>query len=161
MYSTPRICLFCNCSTSTIEGKNKRPEVIECPECGGPFVDKFHYAKYEQQNKPDVFDPLDSLAYIIERASKAVEKAKEVKENNPVPLLTIELEDMNSVPVVKYKGEEFGPKIHVKFDWETKTEKDFGGVEFDIKHHVKAKEKGKFGHVNTIKKSSIFKGSSM
>ncbi|WP_339179239.1 hypothetical protein [Oceanobacillus sp. FSL W7-1293] len=161
MYSTPRICMMCNCSTSTIGSKNNSPEVIECPECGGPFVDKFHYAKYKQQHKPDVFDPLDSLAYILEQANKAVEEAKEAKENNPVPLLTIELEDMNSVPVVKYKGEELVHKTHVKFDWEQKTDKSFGGVEFDIEHHVSEAKQNKIGHFNTIKKASTFKGSSM
>lgn len=77
------------------------------------------------------------------------------------PLLTIELEDMNSTPIVKYKGEELLYKKHVKFDWEQKTDKSFGGVEFDIKHHVSSGEQNKMGHFNTIKKSSTFKGSSM
>jgi len=49
VYSTPRICLVCDCSTSTVGAKNNNQEVIECPKCGGPFIDKFHYAKYKQQ----------------------------------------------------------------------------------------------------------------
>ncbi|MFD1416814.1 hypothetical protein [Oceanobacillus jeddahense] len=116
---------------------------------------------YSNYNKPDAFDPLDGLAYVLEQANKAVEEAQEAKKNNPIPLLTIELEDMNSVPVVKYKGEELGHKTYVKFDWEQKTDKSFGGVEFDIEHHVSKAKQNEIGHFNTIKKSSTFKGSSM
>lgn len=49
MYSTPRICLVCGCSTCTIGAKDNIQEVIECPKCRGPFVDKFRYAKYKQK----------------------------------------------------------------------------------------------------------------
>lgn len=77
---------------------------------------------------------------------------KEKKE----PLLTIELENMNSVPIIKYKGEEIKRKTHVNFDWKQEDEDSLGGAEFEIEHHSRDGEG--IGHLNTIKKVSIFKG---
>lgn len=66
-------------------------EGITCPDCGGYSV---------LQRKP------------IEQADKA-----ETKET--VPLLTIVLDDINSVPSVHYKGEEITLKQRVSFDYKT------------------------------------------
>lgn len=76
--------------------------------------------------------------------------------NNKMPLLTFELQDMNSVPIVKYKGEEIKLKTHVAFDWKGRTEESYGGAEFEIEHHLREGEG--IGHFNTIKKVSTFKG---
>lgn len=49
------------------------------------------------------------------------------------PLLTIELQDEDSVPKVIYNGEEITGKVRVSFDWETKTEV-IGGTRYNIEH---------------------------
>lgn len=104
----------------------------------------------------------EQMVFILKASSQLHNENEIIRwEPNRKPLLTIELEDMNSVPVVKYKGEELGHKTYVKFDWERKTDKSFGGVEFDIEHHVSKAKQNEIGHFNTIKKSSTFKGSSM
>lgn len=43
------------------------------------------------------------------------------KMNQPEPLITITLSDIDSVPAVYYKGEWIDKKIRVGFDWETQS----------------------------------------
>ena len=50
------------------------------------------------------------------------------------PLLTIEVSDLNSEPVVKYKGEEVDWKVSVKYEWETRTDVE-GKHSFSIKRY--------------------------
>ncbi|GGJ48543.1 hypothetical protein [Virgibacillus salexigens] len=53
----------------------------------------------------------------IERPTfKPPELWKEVNK----PLLTIELEDIDSIPKIKYKGERITGVVHAGFDWVTK-----------------------------------------
>lgn len=57
---------------------------------------------------------------ILESVSKRIKKLeKEITFEESTPLLTIELDDINSVPKVIYKGEEVKKKVRVSFDWET------------------------------------------
>lgn len=37
------------------------------------------------------------------------------------PLLIIEVADMDSVPVIRYKGQEISNKVSVSYDWKTRT----------------------------------------
>lgn len=58
------------------------------------------------------------------------------------PLLTIELDKINSVPKVFLKGEEIKNKVHVGFDWSTQTNVTVYGSPFiDIEYFVKDEEK--------------------
>lgn len=41
---------------------------------------------------------------------------------NKNPLLTIELDTINSVPRVFHKGEEITNQVHIKFEWNTQKE---------------------------------------
>ncbi|WP_339161779.1 hypothetical protein [Siminovitchia sp. FSL W7-1587] len=51
------------------------------------------------------------------------------------PLLVIELENETAVPKVFYKGEEMTAKVHVGFDWETRScEPLSGGMKLNIEH---------------------------
>lgn len=50
---------------------------------------------------------------------KPYESMKDKKES---PLLKIELDDINSVPTVYYKGKVIKWKVRVSFDWETQRE---------------------------------------
>lgn len=52
------------------------------------------------------------------------------------PLLVIEVQDLNSVPVVKYKGEDITGKVHIEYLWHTKTEVD-GQHEFRLDHAIR------------------------
>lgn len=52
------------------------------------------------------------------------------------PLLVIEVQDLNSVPIVKYKGEEITGKVHVEYMWHTKTEID-GQHEYKLDYAIK------------------------
>lgn len=46
-------------------------------------------------------------------------KSKEVEEKQETPLLTIEVQDMNSVPVVKFNGKDVTNKVSVEYRWQT------------------------------------------
>lgn len=52
------------------------------------------------------------------------------------PLLVIEVQDLNCVPVVKYKGKEITGKVHVEYLWHTKTEAD-GQHEYELEYGIK------------------------
>jgi hypothetical protein len=50
------------------------------------------------------------------------------------PLLVIELRDMQSVPVIKYKGKEIDGKLEVNYHWKTKGLEDLGEHEISLEH---------------------------
>jgi len=50
------------------------------------------------------------------------------------PLLTISVYDLNSVPVVTYKGKEIEGKISISYDWLTRSVGEDGGHSICIKH---------------------------
>lgn len=56
---------------------------------------------------------------------------KEQQESNP--LLSIELKDESSVPVVRYKGEEIKHLKELSMDWETDKD-EYGGLTYAIEH---------------------------
>ncbi|WFB57481.1 hypothetical protein [Paenibacillus sp. BR1-192] len=53
------------------------------------------------------------------------------------PLLIIEVEDMESVPTVRYKGEKVEGKIDVSYSWETSDAFNRGSHKVHIKHFDK------------------------
>lgn len=50
------------------------------------------------------------------------------------PLLVIEVQDLNSVPVIRYKGEVVTGKKAVEYFWRTKTAEDNGEHKFELKY---------------------------
>lgn len=68
---------------------------------------------------------------------------KEICEccKNEQPLLTIELQDESSVPVVFYKGEEIKLKVNVLFEWDTADAYDEGGLTYSFEHYERDREK--------------------
>lgn len=50
------------------------------------------------------------------------------------PLLVIEVQDLNSAPVVRYKGEEIRHRKSVEYSWKTKTAEDNGEHKFELKY---------------------------
>ncbi len=69
------------------------------------------------------------------------------------PLLTIEVKDMNSVPIVRYKGKELEGKVSIDYFWLTKGT-DAGGHEYRLEFSegsedrcsVKTISEKRFGH---------------
>ncbi|WEG14143.1 hypothetical protein PU629_07195 [Pullulanibacillus sp. KACC 23026] len=82
-------------------------EIISCPKCNGVFVDIYKKHKYVNHSE---------------------------KKNNPFPLLRIELDDINSVPKIFYKGEEINGLVKVGIDWSTNTDKGIKPTHIRIEH---------------------------
>lgn len=90
-------CLVCNHQDRVnYLSKDAYQEVTVCPKCNGAFVDMWKLEKYKQSNE-------------------SVE-----------PLLQIIQSDINSVPVVVYKGEEIKQRIRISFDWKTNINRQLG-----------------------------------
>ncbi|GAB6483455.1 hypothetical protein bcgnr5371_57690 [Bacillus cereus] len=56
------------------------------------------------------------------------------KMMQPEPLMTITLSDIDSVPVVYYKGEWIDKKVRVGFDWETRSIDKINKTYIHIEH---------------------------
>lgn len=69
-----------------------------------------------------------------QQVDTVIELSKEEKE---LSLLTIELEDENSIPKVFYKGEEITGRIHISFSWDTKDTYSQGGLSYAIENSGK------------------------
>ncbi|WP_277680350.1 hypothetical protein, partial [Gracilibacillus dipsosauri] len=84
----------------------------------------------------DIANILKGLKAIQREARKTTAALKELEEHKKdTNLLTIELEDENSVPKVYYKGEEITKKVRVKFEWHTKTDTPrFDNPKIEIEH---------------------------
>jgi hypothetical protein len=54
-------------------------------------------------------------------------KAEEIESKNYMPLLTIEVSDLHSVPVVKYKGELISGTVKVAYEYLTRGNEDEHG----------------------------------
>ncbi|QHZ46989.1 hypothetical protein [Bacillus sp. NSP9.1] len=52
------------------------------------------------------------------------------------PLLRIELDDINSIPHVLYKGEKITDRIEIDFEWRTADAEHIGSAYFRIKHSI-------------------------
>lgn len=70
------------------------------------------------------FDPTDTVQKSIEL----------FKEKNKAPLLQIELDDIDSIPYVFYKGEIITKRIAIDFEWRTGDDKQAGSAYIRIKH---------------------------
>lgn len=130
------VCLDCG-HGDRVEGYFH--EVINCPKCDGLYVDTFRAIHYKALLRPDkakeepaqgeekVADVTGEGIFVDGQKIYASIKADIFAGEEVIPLLTITLDDINSVPVVHYKGEEVkGGKIRVSFDWKT--------GDFDVKH---------------------------
>lgn len=51
-----------------------------------------------------------------------------------VPLLKIELDDINSIPKIYYKGQQYTGLVRVSFDWETRGIDPKQGTYIHIEH---------------------------
>ncbi|PWU68307.1 hypothetical protein [Gracilibacillus dipsosauri] len=96
-------------------------------------------------------DTISAICYVPEKSIDAVDALTYAYEHmtdyKNKSLLTIELDDIDSVPKVFYKGEKIEKKVHVSFDYKTKTGNPFeGGNEIHIEHFT-----GKRPDTRTIK----------
>jgi len=84
----------------------------------------------------------EQMVFILKASSQLHNENEIIRwEPNRKPLLTIELQDESSVPVVTYKGEKIMLKKNIQFDWETGTDTDMGGLEYVIEYHETGNEK--------------------
>lgn len=72
-------------------------------------------------------------------------------DNNP-KLLVIEVSDINSVPVITYKGKELMGKIAVSYDWVTRNAQEDSGVQDLIINYCQLDDAG-YPHNLTIRES--------
>jgi hypothetical protein len=85
---------------------------------------------------------MNALVFVKESLTNKTSKPvteKVGKESNRkdrhLPLLVIELNELNGVPKVFYKGEEITKKLHVGFDWHTRTDRiKYGSPFIDIEY---------------------------
>lgn len=71
----------------------------------------------------------------------------EVNGNEQKPLLTIELQDENSAPIVYYKGERKKYLESVSLDWETARDHGISNLDYEVTRHVKGFKKEIIGLV--------------
>ncbi|MBU4641232.1 hypothetical protein [Bacillus toyonensis] len=108
MSNIRRCCLVCDYQIKTFQSPDVvYQEVTACPKCSGAFVDMFKLAKYKQ---------LDNV------------------KANEEPLLTITLTDIDSTPIVHYKGKQIDRKLRVAFDWESQSIDKINGTYIHIEH---------------------------
>ncbi|MCA1029387.1 hypothetical protein LCM23_25580 [Cytobacillus kochii] len=72
---------------------------------------------------------------------ESIIRLNEIKNLKEQPLLQIELQDINSVPRVIYKGEEIKNKMEVAFEWDTGTIEAYTPAYVRIKHWDKEVDK--------------------
>ncbi|WP_313894692.1 hypothetical protein [Psychrobacillus sp.] len=137
-------CAWCRCKIQTIK---RRIDGTRCPYCGGN-LNRIEKKVSIANVKLDLSDSIKELKAIQREAKKATAALKELesiqtRESNP--LLSIEIESLDNVPKVIYKGEEITGKTNIDFTWETKT-LDPGKVEFMVKYYDKD-ETGSLTHM--------------
>jgi hypothetical protein len=73
------------------------------------------------------------------------------------PMLEIRVDDMDSVPVVYYKGERIEAEVSVSYDWQTRTDdrvlKGFGKHRMQVKYITN--EPGALPVTNTIRHERV------
>ncbi len=108
MSNVSRCCLVCDYQIKTYQSPEERyQEVTVCPKCNGAFVDLFKLAKYKQSDN--------------------------IKPNNE-PLLTVTLTDIDTKPIVHYKGKQIDRKLRVAFDWESQSIDKINRTYIHIEH---------------------------
>ncbi|MCM3180231.1 hypothetical protein [Cytobacillus horneckiae] len=109
-YRIAYVCLDCERECRIPMSRGEYNEICSepCLACNGTLVDKWMIGKYEHSKKDN---------------------------NEKVPLLQIELQDINSVPKVMYNGDEIALKMNVSFEWETADEHESPRTYINIKHH--------------------------
>ncbi|MED0945394.1 hypothetical protein [Bacillus mycoides] len=85
---------------------------LSCPECGGPTLPKPFTAK-------EIVVPVNIDATKVLEMIKKITNVTNELTNKEEPLLQIVQSDINSVPVVLYKGGEIEGEVRVSFDWKT------------------------------------------
>ncbi|PEU76759.1 hypothetical protein CN386_16095 [Bacillus cereus] len=83
-------------------------------------------------------EPIEVLMKVVCEQRKN-EMLKDYKQMNVVkdenkPLLQIVLSDIDSVPIVHYKGEEIKGKVRISFDWKTDGQYHKSGPYIHIEH---------------------------
>ncbi|MGE7854497.1 hypothetical protein ACQKNN_27305 [Bacillus paramycoides] len=117
-------------------------EGIRCVNCGGPVLPK-PYNPVKKQTDRNNNREIRTVAN--DCAIALCKKVINELTNKEEPLLQIVQSNINSVPVVFYKGKEINGKIRVSFDWKTNEHHHKPGTYVHIEH-LEDSEK----HINTM-----------
>lgn len=88
-------------------------------------------------------EPLGELGVLVENENgeqefvpinRCITAAGSERQKDKKKLLVIELDDIDSVPTVYYKGKKVVDKSLIKFNWLTCNAEQPGRLEFDIRH---------------------------
>ncbi|QXE02760.1 hypothetical protein [Terribacillus sp. DMT04] len=126
-------CLNCKSTRSTIKGKYG--EVIVCEVCNGAMVDVFYIHKYKAAAETK---PINDLQIKVEvdtaELDAAIEKARKLDElevskyihkygpNKKEKLLVIELDDIDSIPKIIFKGKQVDGIHELDIAWHSESE---------------------------------------
>lgn len=137
------LCLDCNNAEIIECTKEEHKEELECPRCKGKLVDVWNIGKYLPKYLNKVAEPTISLNRIESEGDLGIYAPIRVAGINvkEAPLLQIELENINSVPRVFYKGEEIKYKMEVAFEWGTGTPETYTPAYIRIKHWDREEDK--------------------
>lgn len=75
----------------------------------------------------------------LTNSKSGVLEARIAKDKGLNPLLAIVVEDMDSVPVVKYKGNTLSGKVSVSYGWDTKSDVD-GKHSYNLEYGSKSED---------------------
>ncbi len=115
-------------------------KVMKCKDCGSDNIS---------------ITTLTSDCGHVEHENKVCNTCESQNISDKPQLLVIELDDINSIPRVFHNGEEITKKIHVKFEWDTKTDViTFNNPVIEIEH---AAVKEKKHYTKQIAYNSPFK----
>lgn len=119
-------------------------EVINCPKCNGLYVDTFRVLHYQALLRPDkskdeITACCKGCGYKVKGTKDLLDRfiCPECKRGSDTPrnpLLSIVLDDINSMPTVHYKGEEITFKQRIVLDWETADEHGLKPTYLHIEH---------------------------
>ncbi|MBT2718281.1 hypothetical protein [Bacillus sp. ISL-57] len=136
------VCLDCG-HEDRVEGYFV--EVISCPKCSGLYVDTFKKIHYQGLLRPDktkeeITAYCKGCGYKVKGTKDFLDRfiCPECKRGSDVPkkpLLSIVLDDINSVPTVHYKGEEVTHKMRLMLDWKTDNDLGVYPTYILIEHH--------------------------
>lgn len=97
------------------------------------------------------------ISRVAHEAAEALIKLSELanEADTTTKLLTIEIDDINSVPVVHYKGEKLNPISEFDLTWKTKTHLP-GHISFDIEHQANKGHRERLGFERGFKTESSY-----
>ncbi|HZH59310.1 MAG TPA: hypothetical protein VEY70_07020 [Metabacillus sp.] len=123
---------------------------------------EFDKTKEIAENLNNINDRLEYTEYLQGFLDELIDEVKQerakINAKKQLPFLRIDLDDINSVPVVYYNGKEIKSKIRVSFDWKTRDHTDYNLPLIRVEYADVNKESGYFGSKTIQHNQPIEKG---